>query len=105
MVNPMESPDHFNETFRVCEMGPVERERFINCRFEGPAVIVPQRCNFTRNHFQGVGAQEGIFWDIPDDRRAFVGAILFLECEFEGCTFAGVGIAVPRSKITAFIEG
>jgi hypothetical protein len=78
------------------ERGLLEGFVFEGCDLKGPAVLVPQGSTFVEANL--VGDPDALLWEIPPDRPEVIGAILALNCTFEGCTFMNVGFAGPPSS-------
>lgn len=70
----------------------LDGKTFINCRLNGPAVIVPVfGCQFNNCN---MGAPEGDMRNLmfqPLGPTRITGAIAFRDCVFEGCEFIGIG--------------
>ena len=81
--------------------GILEGFTFDDCTIRGPAVVVPQGTT-TFAHSNLGGDLDAILWEIPPERPRVTGAILAVDCTFEGCTFVNVGFAGPPELMTMF---
>ena len=77
---------------------------FKNCVLIGPAVVVLQGSTTVVNS-GFAGPADLIFWTIEPERPAIVGAVAFLDCTFESCSFDRVGFAGPAELKSAFPSG
>lgn len=75
------------------ERGVLDGFVFEGCDLKGPAVLIPQGSSFVEANL--VGDPDALLWEIAPDRPEVIGAILALNCTFEGCTFMNVGFAGP----------
>ena len=96
-----------DRTFRMVDLGPligetnvVSESEFYSCRFLGPNVFGPVRCEFSVCEW--FGDPEGMFWQVPPGSLSVQGVIAFVDCRFEGCVFDNVGIAGNASFIANF---
>ena len=85
------------------ERGVLEGFVFEGCHLKGPAVPVPQGSTFAGANL--IGNPDALLWEIPPDRREVIGAILALNCTFEGCTFTNVGFAGPPEFVRQMRQG
>lgn len=88
--------DLFRETFRAGQPMIAERT-FINCRFEGPAVMaVLDGCDFQGTDFGHTFGRIGSIVIRSAQPGKMVGALPFVNCKFVDCTFFGVGFTGPE---------
>jgi hypothetical protein len=77
---------------------------FENCQVHGPAVLAMidnvriNRCGFD-------GTPEAVLWPISSERKQILGAIGLSNCEFVGCSFVGIGLAVPEAELSQVRRG
>jgi uncharacterized protein YjbI with pentapeptide repeats len=99
--------DFEQETVQIAELAgdeaTISELSFEGCEVRGPAVILPQGCEFSGTQFEG--ALDALLWEIPVERTRVVGAILVDRCRFSDCTFSNIGIAGPPQAIAGFRAG
>ena len=78
----------------------VENRRFEDCVFVGP-VIVMFRVHTALTACKWVGRREGMLWPIVGG-RFYQGPIAFVNCEFQRCTFVGIGVADNEEGLKQF---
>jgi len=92
------------EARRVTDRPRIEGVTFRNCLLQGPAVLVPT----TTTKFDNCNLGE-----VAGDRRnlflkamgpMIIGGVSVAGCQFESCTFVGVGFAGNDSMIDQFIS-
>lgn len=72
----------------------LENMRFSNCRIIGPAVLALLN-DIELSHCRWDGDVNALFWEVPDSRPVFIGAVGVRHCTFSNCRFENVGIAGP----------
>jgi hypothetical protein len=71
---------------------------FVECRIEGPAVVVTPDCQFVDNTF--ADHPTAFLWPVDTEARPAISGIFILsKCLFEGCLFVNVGFAGPIADI------
>jgi len=103
---PFDSP-YRNQLVRVADLtvvtDTVSNLRFENCQIVGPAVVAFMGCNIADCSFDvGPGTLESIVWEAKVD-MIIIGAVGFMNCEFYGCSFQRIGVALPPAERDAFI--
>lgn len=86
---------HRDDVIRVTALtvntNEIVGETFSNCRILGPAVLVPFDSAFL--HCVWDGTPDQVFWEIPPDRTAVIGAVAVRDCTFSRCSFQQIGLA------------
>jgi hypothetical protein len=101
---------HHDKVIRLCEFagerGEIRNQAFEDCYIKGPAVLVleatrPGSVRLHNNTFEG--DMNAVLWEVDTQKRPqVIGAILCVDCEFDGCTFARVGLAGPPDFVQRF---
>lgn len=111
----MSHPDkvYHERVIRICQLagddGILEGYEFTDCDIRGPAVLIlqatqPGSVRIENNNFEG--DMNAILWEIDTrERPEVIGAILCVDCTFEGCTFTRIGLAGPPELIKMFRDG
>jgi hypothetical protein len=72
----------------------LDRITFERCEIVGPAVVVPIQTDFEECTWDTFGPNpRDLFWELPSERRAVIGAIALRECRFVHCNFSRIGVA------------
>lgn len=104
----MNEPEIEDRSFRITDLvhseDPILVDRtFRNCTIYGPAVLVGiEDIEMVGNSLDG--PLDAIFWEIPPERTAILGAVGLIRCRFYDCAFRGIGIGGPR-EIRIMMEG
>lgn len=96
-----------NQTVRLADLtvisDAIEDVTFENCTLEGPAVVALIGSTLTNSRLEG--DPDAIFWVIPPEREAVLGAIALVNCTIIGCALRRVGLAVPEHELEVFRRG
>ena len=66
----------------------------------GPAIVLPERCEFGECIFEFNGSIESILWPLDLDRRSvIVGVFGIVRCRFLRCTFRAIGFCGPEGLL------
>ncbi len=77
---------------------------FINCRLNGPAVLLAlEGLRFNNCHMGSVGGDIRKLLYKPMSDTEVTGAASFEECVFDGCAFFAVGFTGPQSFLDSFL--
>jgi|JUGB01.1.fsa_nt_gi hypothetical protein len=83
----------------------IEGKTFIDCRMEGPAVILPiGGCEFDNCDMGNSGGDPRNMFLTPMGAQKVVGAIAFKNCVFRRCSFFFVGITGAPEFLTNFAD-
>ncbi|WP_312685095.1 hypothetical protein [Brevundimonas nasdae] len=83
----------------------IEGKTFIDCRMEGPAVILPVNgCEFDSCDMGNSGGDPRNLFLSPMGAQKVVGAIAFKNCVFRRCSFFYVGMTGVPSFLAEFAE-
>ncbi len=63
---------------------------FDRCEILGPAVVHMEGGEMSACAWSGT--EDGLLWDVPEDRSYAIGAMALVNCVFRRCEFRGIGI-------------
>jgi hypothetical protein len=69
----------------------------------GPALLLPMHSEFRKCEW--VGPFEALVWEVPDDRKGFIGTIGLSGCTFKECRFFNCGMVAPTSEMHILEQG
>jgi len=95
-------PQLFAETVRSGS-AIIENRTFINCRFEGPAVILPvEGCSFSACNMGEAGGDTRNLLLAPVGAKKVIGVIPFRNCTFRDSAFYMVGFTGSSDFLQQF---
>lgn len=81
----------------------IENTTFVNCQLYGPAVIFPDGDTTLNNPTFDAPGPDQVVWPIPPDEPK-IGGISAINCDFEGCRFSMIGLAVTPEQAEQLMQ-
>lgn len=86
-----------NQTIRIPDLAVTDNVLrgliFEGCHVMGPAILALIQ-NVTMNNSSFEGTADAVIWEVPEG-RTILGVIGLENCEFYGCRFTNIGLALP----------
>ena len=79
--------------------------RFLNCRLDGPAVLLAMEgLTFDNCHLGNADGDIRKLLLKPMSDDAVAGVIPFRDCAFDGCAFTAIGFTGPQAFLNQFLQ-
>ena len=96
---------HRRTTIRITDLAVTDNKleglTFEECHIIGPAVLgIIRNVRFDRCSFEGT--PEELIWEVPPERPSVLGVIGLSDCQFYGCRFTNIGLAMSPDGAASF---